>query len=253
MPRMVIELEQDNITIITEKDGRKTIKPASLQDLQAILTKDRNLETPILPGSWGTIKFVNTGDRELYVMTIPPHIRNVSFDYRSEAPSPSQRYKKFKVPVPGSIWFITVRVSKQGSQETRQLLHTMTYALKNSVMSERDVLYKFPFSNVGSDYVCWGGNDPHPTHSKSLQSIPDQFFANHFNSDLDGKFAEFHWDKKGARVKAFRTMHLFEYLDELQTVAETTGKNAEFRYDILQSTGHSVEDKIRSHMGRMNR
>lgn len=249
--QMIIKIEEDNITITETKNGVSTSKPTSLPDLQAVLTKDRNLETPLLPGLWGTIKYASSGDHEMYVLTTPPHIRNVTYDYRSDR-SAGDRIHKFKIPVPSALWTMTVNWDKKTDQ--RRLVHTMAYAIRSSVLGERDVLYKMPFSNVGSDYCCWGGNDPRLGTSVSIRTVPDQFMNNHFNSDLGGsKFQRFRWTKNGHSIEASLTNHLFEYLHAEQLKAEEAGTNAEFKWDCLELAGKTVADAIRDEMRRISR
>lgn len=247
--RMIIEIEEDNIMVTEVKNGIANKKATSLPDLQSVLTRDRNLETPLLPAQWGTIKYVASGNSELYVMTTPPHVRQVTYDYRNDR-SAGDRIHKFKIPVPSAIWLMLVEHDKRN--DSRRLLHTMAYALRSSVLGERDPVYKYPFSNVGTDYCCWGGNDPRLGGSASIRSVPDQFMNNHFNSDLgSNKFTQFTWTKNGAEIPAFLTPHLFEYLHKEQEKAEATGANAEFKWDCLIPTGGTVADVIRQEMRRL--
>lgn len=259
--RQIIEIEKDHIKITTIQNGIASSKATSLADLQSVLVRDRNLETPLLPGFWGTQKFVSSGDRELVVFTAPPHIRTVTYNYRGEGDESGP--KRFKLPLPGTLWIMTIGVGRNGGQETRQLRHTMGYAIKQAVLGERDQLYYLPFSNVGSDYICWGGNDPRLGGSKSAQSIPEAFFNNSFNSDLDGnRYTPFNWKKEiiGADgmpiespwLQAFRCSHLFEYHAQEQAKAEREGRNADFKYDILRSANVTVGDAIRNHISRLS-
>jgi hypothetical protein len=247
---MVIRVKSDHIDITTIRNGVASTKPTSLADLQNVLNRDRNLETPLLPGHWGTQKYIMRGSRELYALSTPPHIRTVKYDFRG-----SEGIKDFKIPLPGMLWVIIVNVKREGGEEVRQVAHMMSYALRNWIMSERDLVYKFPFSNVSSDYCCWGSQRVQVGGSKSVTTVPDQFLNGVFNSDLDShKFDPFNWRKEGTTrdISAAMTPNFFEYLAQEQKIAEAQGKNAEFRYDVLVREGRTVNDAIRREMGHLN-
>jgi hypothetical protein len=249
--KMLISIESDHMEITTIRNGVASTKPTSLADVQSVLTRDRSMETPLLPGHWGTQKYISRGNRELYAISTPPHVRTVKYDYRDR----SNGIKEFKVPVPGMLWIMVVQVERRGSSESRNMVHMMAYALRNWIMSERDPLYKFPFSNVNSDYCCWGSQHSAIGGSKSITTIPEQFLNGIFNSDLDNhKFTPFRWTKEavGQEITAQSTPNFFEYLHQEQAKAEAQGKNAEFRFDALVQSGRSVNEAIRHEMRHLN-
>lgn len=244
--KMSIEIEPTDLSIVTQMNGVTSRKHTTLEEVQRILSRDRSLQTPLLPGHWGTQMYAMNGSRELYVMSTPPHVRTVSYDYRGEGGD----IKEFKIPLPPLLWLFNIGKNSGGELRLR---HTMVYALRNWVMSDRDNLFYFPFPNV-SDYCCWGDNTPRLGTAKSITSLPDQFFNGHFNSDLDGdRYSPFHWEKNGRRIQAFRGSHLLEYLHEMQALAEAKGENAEFNYDCLRRYNSlTVADGIRRALDRLN-
>jgi hypothetical protein len=236
---MDIKIRQDEVTITTIKNGVAIPKSVSLQDLQSALTRDRSMETPLLPGAWGTQKYMARGSSELYAITTPPHVRPVQYDFRGDG---NQRRQSFKIPVPGFLWIMIVR-SERGGQ-ARTLQHMMAYALRNWIMSEKDPMYIFPFSNV-SNYCCWGSNRVSITIPKSLTTVPEQFMNGIFNSDLDrNHFEPFTWKKMDRDISASSTPNLFDYLDSEQKKAEAEGRNAEFRWECLRPASRSFAEAI---------
>lgn len=228
--RMSIHLLKDAVQIETVKDGRKTLKNTNLENVQQVLTRNVRIETPFLPGQYGMHKYIKNNSRELYAFSTAPHIREVKFDFRGETGERENR--PYIIPVPAFLWFVTVDHNAQ--RDTRKYIHGMVYALKNPLLSERDRLYRWPFANV-STYMCWGRDIPPIGQPKSLQTIPDQFLSNPFNSDLDGgRFESFDDVVKGKTINRFRCMHLFEYLDRVHKEALEKGEESQFKYDCLR-------------------
>lgn len=230
MDKMSIHFLKDAVQIETVRDGRKTLKNTNLENVQRVLTRNQRTETPFLPGQYGTHKFVKNNNRELYVLSTEPHVRTVKFDFRGE--TGEREPKPYVIPVPAFLWMIVVEHNP--GRDTRKYVHGMVYALKNPLLSERDRLYKWPFANVSS-YMCWGRNVPTIGQPKSIQTVPDQFLANPFNSDLDGnRFEPFNDNVKGQTINRFRCMHLFEYLDRVHKEKTESGEESKFKYDCLR-------------------
>lgn len=239
MNKMSIHILPDNIQIETVKDGRKSIKNTDLRSVQEVLTRGERIETPLLPGIWGTQKYLKVNNREVFVITTPPHIREVAYDYSNDN---GQGVQKYTIPLPGFTWMIANDVHPGSGK--RRYVHGIVYANKNQVLTENDQLYRWPFANVGGS-MCWGAVQPEISGSKSIQTIPDQFLTNPFNSDLDGdRYQPFTEKIKGRTVDRFRCNHLIEHLHRMQEEAEKKGENAEFRYDCLRPArtfGNAVE------------
>jgi hypothetical protein len=168
----------------------------------------------------------------------------VTFDARGDG----RGLVEYKIPVPSMLWIMIVNCK----DNRRSLHHTMAYAIRNPILSERDPMYVFPFSNVNHEYCCWGENEVSISIPKSIQTIPDQFMSGYFNSDLDGnKFQSFDWKKNDRVISAFRTSHFFEYLDEEQKKAEANGKNSEFKWDALHSANKNFAEAIAQEARRL--
>lgn len=227
---MSIHLNPDSVQIETIKDGKKTLKNTNLDNVQKMLTRNQKTESPFLPGQWGTHKWIKNNNRELFAMSTPPHVRTVYFDFRGE--NGEREPKPFEIPLPAFLWLFSVEYVP--TKDTYKYLHGMAYALKNPLLSENDRLWQWPFANV-AHYMCWGSSAPQLGKSKGLQTLPDQFLTNPFNSDLDRQnFVAFDDKVKGQVISRFRTMQFFEYLDAIQKEAKKKGTEASFKYDALK-------------------
>lgn len=225
--KMIIEIEPQSIQLTTVRDGVRSTKQTDLPSIQEVLTKDKTMETPLLPSQWGMQKYARNGDREMYVLTTAPHLRECRYVQTEET---------FQVPMPGFMWIIIARV--QPGSDQRTYYHGMAYALKNQLLSEKDRLYRFPFANVDNRWMCWG-DQPAPAlgSAKSIMMVPDHFLSMEFNHHLDErKFEYFTGEIRGREVELTRTSHLLKYFDEQVKKGVAEGKRAEevpFKYDIL--------------------
>lgn len=228
----VIRLREDSIIIEEEREnGMKAVKHTNLETLQNILTADVHIETPLLPGQWGVQKYLRKDDLEGYVITVPEMVREVKFDFRQNGVDETRAYT---IPVPASVWFFTVRYNP--ADNTRQLVQSMAYAIKNPILSENDPVFHLPVANI-SGGICWGSgrSTPEIGSAKSIQSIPTQFFLRPFNNDLsDNKFESFNDEREGREdVRLFRVQHLFDFLD--YKLKQDEGYT--FPYDVLRGDG----------------
>jgi hypothetical protein len=186
---------------------------------------------------------MKVNNREMYVMTTPPHIRTVKYDFRHDD---LDETKEYKIPLPGFCWIIIVDYNPTNNK--RNYIHGMVYALKNQILSENDQLYRFPFANVDERWMCWGKRNDYPTigKSKSIMTIPDQFLNNPTNNHLDhSKYEPFVAEVNGSEIRLQKTSHLFDYLAKEQAKAEEDGKDASFKYDVLRK--HTTLDNAINH------
>lgn len=241
--KMIITIEPDAIELTTVKDGLRSSKMTNLRAIQEVLTKETALETPLLPGPWGTRKYMRKNERELTVITTPPQIRTVKYDWREEG---IREVRDYLIAIPAFVWFIHTIV-KPGSDK-RQYNAGMVKAMIDPLFVETQPLYQFPFSNVDGTWMCWGGHNPDLGNLNSLSSIPDRFLDMQFNNHLDyGNFIEFPWEKGGQKITASRVTHLFEHLDAEQKA--TPGKG--FPNQILKKQTtfkEELENQIRNQM-----
>ena len=137
------------------------------------------------------------------------------------------------------LWIIIAR-NRPGTN-TREYVHGMAYAIKQQVLSGKDRLFRYPFSNVDNRWMCWG-NTPPPAigAAKGVQMIPDHFLGMQFNHHLDErKFEPFDAEVGGHKINLFRTPHLFRYMDEQLKKDE----NFKFPMEILKPEGN-LQDAI---------
>jgi hypothetical protein len=237
---MIIEIQPDAIQLTTVKDGVRSTKMTNLRAIQEVLTKETALETPFMPGPWGTKKYTRKNERELTVFATPPHIRHVKYNMREEGIAEVRGYD---IPIPGLVWFIHT-IIRPGSDK-RQYNNGMVCAVKDPLYAETQQLYQFPFSNVDDTWMCWGTMRGHVElgNLASLTSIPDRFMDMEFNNHLDhGNYTSFKHERKGNMVDLTKTSHLFEYLDEVQKAAHAQGKDSTFKNDILKKKRTFAEE-----------
>ena len=231
--RMSIHIYPDSIQIEAEENGKKSFKNTTLEAIQEVLTRGERTETPLLPSQWGTQKYIRVNNREMYVISTPPHVRSVYYDMRAE--TGDDEIKEFVVPLPGFLWIFIVDVNP--SNDTRKYVHGMVYAVKNPIIGLNDKLFWFPFSNVDNRWMCWGDDRNYPElgTSKSIMTVPDRFLTNPFNHHLDhSKFEEFQDEHNGVTIRRFKTIHLFQYLDREYKAAQEKGETFEFPLKVLR-------------------
>lgn len=245
---MIIEIQPDAIQLTTVKDGVRSTKMTNLRAIQEVLTKETALETPFMPGPWGTRKYIRKNERELTVFTTAPHIRKVKYNWHEEG---IRETREYMVAMPAFVWFIHTIV-RPGSDK-RQYNVGMVKALKDPLFSETQSLFQFPFSNVDNSWMCWGnmrGSVELGGHH-TLASIPDRFLDMEFNNHLDyGNYQEFKREKAGQQIVASRTTHLFEHMDELY---KAQGDKLVFPNEILtkqKTFKEELEYQIRHNMNR---
>jgi hypothetical protein len=240
MNRTSIHLNPDSVQIEVVRNGQRSLKNTNIQAIQEVLTRGERIETPLLPYGWGVQKYKKVNNREQYVIATPQVRQTARYDMRRE--TGDREPESFEIVAPAALWIF--HVEHNPANDTRRYLHGVVYALKQPILSLNDQLYTFPFSNCSSSYICWGSDRDHPvlSGSKSIQSIPDRFFQNPFNSDLDGgKYQAFRDDVNGQRVVRERCIHLLQHMDREVKKAEAEGKQYQFKNDILIPSGRLGE------------
>jgi len=244
---MIIHLRPNEVTVETVREGRRSVKNTNIEALQEVLTRGEKMETPLLPAPFGVVKYTRVNNMEQYVIATPQQRYDAKFDMRGEN---GEGIVDYKIVAPASLWIIHVK--HDPARDTRQYAHGVAYALKNPILGLSDQLYRFPFSNTNGDYLCWGSSRDNPelAGSKSVQSIPDRFFQNPFNSDLDGgKYRPIEATVNGRRIVRERCIHLLQHMDGKIKEAEEKGETYSFENDILRTSDFTLESAIR-HWGR---
>lgn len=247
---MAIYVRKDGVQVETKRNGVSSLKNTTIRAVQEVLTRGERIETPLLPSVWGVQKYVKVNNREMYVISTPPSVRKVKFDFRDDG---NREMKEFTIPLPGFVWILIVEHNP--ANDTRRYIHGMAYAVKNQILSTNDQLYVFPFSNVDHHWMCWGDgrNYPELGTSKSVMTVPDRFLANPFNNHLDhGKYQEFRTEVKGQNIRLFKTSHLFEHLDKERTKSLEEGKGEiPFKYEVLRTQtrlGDAIDQYMREYL-----
>jgi hypothetical protein len=232
MNKVSIHLNPDSVQIETVRNGQRSLKNTNIQAIQEVLTRGERMETPLLPFGWGVQKYTKVNNREQYVIATPQARIKARFDMRGE--TGERENTEYDIVTPAAVWIF--HVEHNPATDARRYLHGVAYATKQQVLSLNDQLYRFPFSNSNDSYLCWGSERDYPVlgGSKSLQTIPDRFFQNPFNSDLDGgKYNRFDDEVNGQKIVRERCIHLLQYLDKETKTADQEGRPAQFKNDIL--------------------
>lgn len=252
MNRTSIHLNPDSVQIEVVRNGQRSIKNTNIQAVQEVLTRGESIETPLLPFGWGVQKYTKVNNREQYVIAVPPTRHTARYDMRSEIGE--AKIEDFEIVAPASLWIIHVEVNP--ANDVRRYIHSVAYAIKQQILSLNDQLFQFPFSNSNNGYICWGTERDFPvlSGSKSLMTIPDRFFQNPFNADLDGgKYREFRDKVKGQDIRRFRCLHLLQYMDKEVKELEAKGETPVFKNDILipeTRLGEVIAENARQYLRR---
>lgn len=250
MNKTSIHLNPDSVQIEVVRNGQRSIKNTNIQAIQEVLTRGERMETPLLPFGWGVQKYTKINNREQYVIATPPARIKAKYDMRGE--TGSDRHEEYDIVTPAAIWII--HVEHNAATDARRYLHGVAFAIKQQVLGLNDQLYKFPFSNSNETYLCWGTERDYPIigGSKSIQTIPDRFFMNPFNSDLDGnRYSRFEDTVNGQRIVRERCIHLLQHLDRETKAADAEGREAKFNNDILRPgprLGEVIENMQRQYL-----
>lgn len=233
MNQTSIHFKPHTIEIETIADDRRTIKPTNLQAVQEIMSRGERITTPLLPFGWGVQKYTRVNNREQYVIATPETRHSSSYDMRSE--TGEDGIKEYDMVAPASIWIIYTEIDPR--TDKRRYVHGNVYAIKQQVLSLQERLYHYPFANTTPSYICWGSGSDYPelNGSKSLMTIPDRFFSNPFNGDLDGgKFNSFQSKIASRNIVVERTLHLLRHMDKEIKAADKKGEVFRFPNDILR-------------------
>lgn len=180
--------------------------------------------TPLLPGEYGTQRIISRGGRTKILYLEPPSIRRVTYhtrrrpeyrpgyfrddewDVRDQEAEESDeeydvylrerfdahhdryfnrhnRYKHyFNIVVPRLLWVLEV----QENRGELDIFSSQVYAMKQSVYTGHEQLYRAPLGNVfGGNGICWGNNTLRLPSIKAIQGVPVLFFNSPFNDDLN--------------------------------------------------------------------
>lgn len=219
MNQTSIHLKENTVEIEVIRNGQRSIKNTNIQAIQEVLTRNERTETPLLPYGWGVQKYTRVNNREQYVIATPQTIHTAKYDMRDE--TGDEEFPEYKIVAPATVWIIHTEVNP--GNDTRRYIHGVAFAVKQQILSLNDRLYRFPFSNSNDTYLCWGTERDYPVlgASKSIQTVPDRFFSNPFNSDLDGrKYNPIEEEVNGRTVVRERCIHLLQHLDKKVKEAE---------------------------------
>lgn len=246
-PKLSIHIEKSGVTI--EKvtpSGMKTIKKTTVENIQRVISNNAMSQSPLLPSQWGCIKYATKNSVEFYAITVPQHIKKVSYDVHNN----HEDFAEYEVVVPDALWLLSFK--KQEGSEVRTYHNGGVYALKGQILTGAEEVYRYPFSNTNSDpWLCWGAssNYPNVNFSRGIMTVPDQFLSNPFNNDLDSNnFAEFSYKQNDVDISVFKTNHLFQHIDIKLKEAKEAGNQYSFPNDILIPEGMNVEEAINHFM-----
>lgn len=179
---LIIRINPDNseATVTINKDGITFQKTVSIDDLTTSLGA-KQVNTGVLPK--GTRYYAGGGTNFTICVETAPRVRNMLFDYYSKRMSALDNGKKYNpenkiIPFPTCLFKFYVKGGR--------LSGTKVATVKQTLNTENDTVYRFPFGNTFRDgRVCWG-NNVLPKISKPLDviSVMALFFDAPFNGDL---------------------------------------------------------------------
>lgn len=246
--RTSIHLNSDSVQIETIRNGQRSLKNTNIQAVQEVLTRGERIKTPLLPFGWGVQSYEKVNNREQFVLATPETRHKAKYDNRGDGGG----IQDFDIIAPAGVWLIHTEHDPVSDQ--RRYIHGVVFAVKQQILGLNDQLYHYPFSNCTETYICWGGSSDAPVlgGSKSIQTIPDRFFANPFNSDLDSRrYESFRDEVNGRTITRERCIHLLQYLDKTVKEADEKGEQPKFKNDILRPyarLGEVMESFSRQHL-----
>lgn len=215
------------IVSIKNTDGSKEEKTIDIKDFKQAFSEKtvQSKTTPLLPGEYGTQKIVVYGNTTRVLYLEAPAVRRITYEtgrcpefhpnfytkkewdtrdkrddetdeeYEAHLKNVFQEKQRryhsrhsayqaiFDIVTPRLLW-VTDVVERQDKYVTTS---SKVYAMKQSILTEKEELYETFFSNIynGSEQICWGYNTLNIPTLKSIQGIPSLFFNAPFNSDLD--------------------------------------------------------------------
>lgn len=239
--KTVIELNQDSVMIKREENGLVSTKYTTPDLLKQALSVTDFHETPLFPGGDGVIKYMTKGNIELYFYVSPPKRIEVSYDDGSVDNS------SYEIETPYILF--TLRLVKE-SDNSRRLISSDVYGLKNPVRTINDPVYRLPFPNIfdnsnNRNPICWGRYSPIFTGSESIPSIFTQFFLAPFNSDLNPSlhYDEDEFDFGGYDDELNSATDLLKFMDYM--IGNESHPGAfKFPNDLLELRRGTVEEVI---------
>ena len=283
--RIQLELKDHYVVVETEKNQSKEEKKISYRSLENLFQTNRStFQTPLLPGEFGLQKLATKGDRSVYFYLEEP--RALTVQYRTYKPTEfrtdyftdeqwgitqdedesredfEERLRAvfqtktrhgnlythfFKFVIPRTLWTIHVRTAG----DSFQVLGSFVHAMRTSILTEKEMLYSAPFSNVYSDHkICWGQNTLNLPSAKAIQGVSTLFFNAPFNSDLDSsRFSDFyHKQTDGDNEKYVSSFFdLLEVVDGLIREGNDLKDALHFVESKLLQTPQSVESHFTYH------
>jgi len=180
---LTIKLENNSqdALVIMEQNGVKTQKTISIEDLASRLASTHKLSTGILPK--GTRYYSGSALNYIIGIEVASRKRMFMADFynrRELAEAKGLKYKPNNIEVcfPPTLFIFNVKNLK--------LSDTKVFALKQTLVKEDDMLYRFPFGNTYADgRICWGNNKiPSIKNPFCLIEVMSLFLDSPFNGDL---------------------------------------------------------------------
>jgi hypothetical protein len=214
---LIIRINPNNpeATVTINKDGVTSQKTVSIDDLTASLGA-KQVNTGILPK--GTRYYAGGGSNFTICIETAPRVRNMLFDYYSKRTMALDNGKKYDpenkvIPFPTCLFKFNVKGGRIGQ--------TKVATVKQTLNTENDIIYRFPFGNTFRDgRICWGNNTL-PKISKPLDvvSVMALYFDAPFNGDLlDNTTIKEFKDDNGKII--YEVMALIKYLEKRERFPE---------------------------------
>lgn len=193
----VLFLKNSHIHVALNENNMRTEKNIAYSDISRLFENRGNTTSDYLPGEYGVQRYATSRDKELYLYTEPPRVVETKY-------SIGGHMHKNQFVCPALAWFVMLR--KRGN--TYEYLEGHVFAMKGSILTGKETLYRAPFSNVYNDHrICWGNNVVLMPSIKAIQGLSTLFFNAPFNNDLDSeRFRSF--DRKLTGGQAIKTVHL---------------------------------------------
>lgn len=167
--------------VTADRNGMKTTKTVSMDELASSLASTHKLSTGIVPK--GTRYYAGDSKNFVICLETAPRIKAIALDSRLRRQEAEDKGIKFapeliNIPFPACLFMFHIKNNK--------LSQTKVGALKQTIISERDQIYRFPFGNTHSSaFICWGDNTlPTIKVPMDVVVLMSLFLDSPFNGDL---------------------------------------------------------------------
>lgn len=222
---IILDLKHNYVKATINKNGVREEKDILYNNLANIFAENEQvLQTEWLPGEYGIQRILIKNNNSHYFYLEPPRKVNVKYEHPVKPSFRKDYYTKeewgieklkdeseedfterlrevfnrkveqdkvegkyvhrLQFMTPRLLWSVPL-FSRRG--QLTDSGETKVFAMKHSIITGNEPLFKVPFSNVyDTQRICWGHTSINIPNVKAIQGLSNTFFNAPFNRDLEG-------------------------------------------------------------------